>query len=135
MNKALEATRRVDEYTEAVDRHRQEVAASPSELIRLSILSMEKAKEVHSARRVELEADHRTRLEEFDRFYTAHKDVLNISIVKLEEDLRALREQWTKMCEDERDERAAEKARWLADDASQRKLIAAEEMMIAQLRS
>jgi hypothetical protein len=124
----------MSEYEQARQLHLADVEGQPSELIQRSIKSMEGIRDQHAARRVENEATHRTTLELIKKHYANEKTAINKSILELQRQLGQLRDRWTVLCEEETADCKEEIDRWLRDDASQRKLINAEQMMIDELK-
>lgn len=135
MTELQEALQKATEYEDAVTRHRSDIMVQPDEYIRQSIAAMTKLRDTHEVKRVDIEADHRTRLEQLRSHYASEKQVINASIHSLEEQLRELRTRWTAIHEQEAKESEEEKQRWVKLDTAQRKLIDAETTMIETLRS
>lgn len=135
MSEMQEALEKATAYEEAVNRHRSDILVQPDEYIRQSIAAMTKLRDGHEVKRVDIEADHRTRMEQLRSHYAAEKQVINGSINALETQLGELRTRWAKLNEEETQAGLEEKSRWVRLDAAQRKLIDAETTMIESLRS
>lgn len=129
------ATTAADQYGDAMARHKAEIEVRPEERITRAIQGFQETLKKQIDRRIEMEADHRTKLDQLRAFYGAEKQELADSMNRLEEQLRLLRERWAKVCEDESVAREEEKQRWIGSDAAQRKLIRASEVMIQELRT
>lgn len=135
MTDLQEALDNASAYNIAVDKHRTDILEQPDELIRQSIAAMTKLRDSHEVQRVEVEANHRTRIDQLRAHYDAEKSVINRSINELETQLSELRRRWGMICDEENAALDEEKSQWVKRDRAQRKLIASENRMIEDLRT